>query len=57
MNVLQRRHARYLIKRGQPYADEALVAVANLTWVGNSMGVQPGVRGREDWAGGYRTGR
>ena len=52
MNFLQRRRARFLIKRGQPFADEPLVAVANFTWVGNSMGAQPGVRGRQDWAGG-----
>jgi hypothetical protein len=52
VNFLQRRRARFLIRRGQPFADEPLVAVANFTWVGNSMGAQPGVRGREDWAGG-----
>jgi hypothetical protein len=52
MNILQRRRARFLVKRAQPFADEELVAVANFTWVGNSMGSQPGVRGREDWAGG-----
>jgi hypothetical protein len=52
MNFLQRRRARFLIKRAQPFADEALLAVANLTWVGNSMGAQPGVLGRGDWAGG-----
>ena len=52
MNILQRRRARFLIKRAQPFADEPLVAVANFTWVGNSMGAQPGVRGRGDWAGG-----
>ncbi len=52
MNFLQRRRARFLIKRGQAFADEPLVAVANFTWVGNSMGAQPGVRGRGDWAGG-----
>ena len=52
MNFLQRRRARFLIKRAQPFADETLVAVANFTWVGNSMGAQPGVRGRGDWAGG-----
>lgn len=40
------------MERGQRFADEALAAVANFTWVGNSMGAQPGVRGREDWAGG-----
>ena len=52
MNFLQRRRARFLIKRAQPFADEALLAVANFTWVGNSMGAQPRVRGRGDWAGG-----
>ena len=52
MNFLQRRRARFLIKRGQAFADEPLVAVANFTWVGSSMGAQPGVRGRGDWAGG-----
>lgn len=41
-----------LIKRAQPFADERLVAVGNFTWLGNSMGAQPGVRGREDLAGG-----
>jgi hypothetical protein len=43
---------RLLIKRAQPFADEPLVAVGNFTWLGNSMGAQPGVRGREDLAGG-----
>ena len=38
MNFLQRRRARFLIKRAPPFADESLVAVANFTWVGNSMG-------------------
>lgn len=52
VTFLQRRRARLLIKRAQPFADEALVAVANFTWVGNSMGAQPGVRGREDLAAG-----
>jgi hypothetical protein len=52
MNVLQRRRARLLIERGQPFADERLTAVANFTWLGNSMGAQPGRRGREDLAGG-----
>jgi hypothetical protein len=52
VNLLQRRRARLLIERTQPFADEPLTAVANFTWVGNSMGVQPGVRGRRDWAGG-----
>jgi hypothetical protein len=52
VNLLQRRRARFLIKRAQPFADEPLSVVANFTWVGNSMGAQPGVRGREDWAGG-----
>jgi hypothetical protein len=42
MNFLQRRRARMLIERAQPFADEELVAVANFTWVGNSMGAQPG---------------
>lgn len=41
-----------LIKRAQPFADEPLVAVGNFTWLGNSMGAQSGVRGREDLAGG-----
>jgi hypothetical protein len=52
VNFLQRRRARLLIRRGQPFADEELAAVANFTWVGNSMGAQPGVRGRAEWAGG-----
>jgi hypothetical protein len=52
VNFLHRRRARFLIKRAQPFADEELVAVANFTWVGNSMGAQPGVRGRAEWAGG-----
>lgn len=41
-----------LIRRAQPFADEPLIAVGNFTWLGNSMGAQPGVRGREDLAGG-----
>jgi hypothetical protein len=52
MSFLQRRRARFLIKRAQGFADEPLVAVANFTWVGNSMAAQPGVRGRGEWAGG-----
>jgi hypothetical protein len=52
MSFLQRRRARFLIKRAQGLADEPLVAVANFTWVGNSMAAQPGVRGRGEWAGG-----
>lgn len=52
MTFLQRRRAGLLIKRAQPFADEPLVAVGNFTWLGNSMGAQPGVRGREDLAGG-----
>lgn len=52
MNFLQRRRAGLLIRRAQPFADEQLVAVANFTWVGNSMGAQPGKRGHGDWAGG-----
>jgi hypothetical protein len=44
MSFLQRRRARFLIMRGQSFADEPLVAVANFTWVGNSMGAPPGVR-------------
>jgi hypothetical protein len=52
VNFLQRRRARLLIRRTQPFADQPLTAVANFTWVGNSMGAAPGVRGREDWAGG-----
>jgi hypothetical protein len=52
VNFLRRRRARFLIRRAQPFADEELVAVANFTWVGNSMGAQPGVRGRGEWAGG-----
>jgi hypothetical protein len=50
--LLHRRWARFLIKQAQGFADEPLVAVANFTWVGNSMGAQPGVRGRGEWAGG-----
>lgn len=43
---------RLLIERTQPFADEPLKAVANFTWLGNSLGAQPGVRGRQEWAGG-----
>ena len=52
MNYLQRRRARLLINRAQPFADEPLTAVANFTWVGNGMASQPGESGREDLAGG-----
>ena len=52
MNYLQRRRARLLINRAQPFADEPLTAVANFTWVGNGMDSQPGESGREDLAGG-----
>jgi hypothetical protein len=52
VNYLQRRRARLLINRAQPFADEPLTAVANFTWVGNGMGSQPGESGREDLAGG-----
>jgi hypothetical protein len=52
MDSLRRRRARLLVERAQPFADEELRAAANFTWVGSSMGAQPGVRGREDWAGG-----
>jgi hypothetical protein len=52
VNYLQRRRARLLIKRAQPFADEPLTAVANFTWVGNGMGSQPGAVGLEDLAGG-----
>jgi hypothetical protein len=52
VNYLQRRRARLLIKRAQPFADERLIAVANFTWVGNSMGARPGTVGREDLAAG-----
>jgi hypothetical protein len=52
MSFPQRRRARLLIKRAQRFADEPLVAVANFTWVGNSLGAQSGVRGRRDRAGG-----
>lgn len=47
------RRARKLIDRAQPFAEEPLLAVANFTWVGNSAGTQPGVRGRADWADGF----
>ncbi|KAA0098565.1 hypothetical protein CIW49_11565 [Mycolicibacterium sp. P1-18] len=50
MNYIQRRRARLLIKRAQPFADEPLTAVANFTWVGSGMGSRTG--GREDLAGG-----
>ncbi|MDX1886403.1 hypothetical protein [Mycolicibacterium sp. 120270] len=43
---------RLLIEQTQPFADEPLIAVTNFTWVGNSMGAQPGVLGRREWAGG-----
>ncbi|MBJ7337303.1 hypothetical protein [Mycolicibacterium sp.] len=52
MTFPQRRRARLLIKRAQPFADEPLTAVANFTWVGAGMGSQPGGPGREDLAGG-----
>jgi len=52
VNFLQRRRARLLINRAQPFADEQLVAAANFTWVGNRLGAQPGKRGNGDWAGG-----
>jgi hypothetical protein len=52
VNFLQRRRARLLIKRAQPFADEPLTAVANFTWVGNNVGSQAGALGREDLAGG-----
>lgn len=52
MNFLQRRRARLLIKRAQPFADEPLTALANFTRVGNGMGSQPAALGREDLAGG-----
>lgn len=52
MNFLQRRRTGLLIKRAQPFVDEPLVAVGNFTWLGNSMGAQPGMRGRADLAGG-----
>jgi len=51
--ILQRRRARALISRAQPFADETLRAVANFPWVGNSMGAQPGVRGRADLPNGH----
>jgi hypothetical protein len=43
---------RLLIKRTQPFADAPLVAAANFTWLGNSIGARPGGLGREDLAGG-----
>ncbi|MCV7421740.1 hypothetical protein H7K45_14425 [Mycobacterium yunnanensis] len=52
MNYLQRRRARLLIQRAQPFADEPLTAVANFTWVGTGMGSQAGASGRQDLAGG-----
>lgn len=52
MNYLQRRRARLLIQRAQPFADEPLTAVANFIWVGGSMGSRAGAAGREDLAGG-----
>lgn len=52
MNFLQRRRVRLLIQRTQAFADEPLVAAANFTWLGSSMGSQPGARGRADLAGG-----
>jgi hypothetical protein len=52
VNFLRRRRARLLIARTQPFADEPLVAAANFTWLGNSMGAQSGVRGRDDLAAG-----
>lgn len=41
--MLQRRRARKLIDRAQPFAAEPLLAVANFTWVG---------RRHSEWAGG-----
>ena len=52
MNFLQRRRMRFLIERAQPFADEPLSAVAVFTWLGNSLGAQPGVLGMKEWAGG-----
>jgi hypothetical protein len=34
VNFLQRRRARFLIKRGQPLADEELVAAVSVLWRG-----------------------
>jgi hypothetical protein len=53
VNYIQRRRARLLIKRAQPFADEPLTAVANFTWVGSGAGADTG--GREDLAGGLPT--
>ena len=50
MNYLQRRRARLLITRAQPFADEPLTAVANFTWAGSGIGSHTG--SREDLAGG-----
>jgi hypothetical protein len=50
VNYIQRRRARLLIKRAQPFADEPLTAVANFTWVGSGTGSH--TAGREDLAGG-----
>lgn len=52
MSFLQRRRARLLINRAQPFADEPLVAAANFTRVGSSMGSPAGSRSRDQLAGG-----
>jgi len=52
VNYIQRRRARLLIKRAQPFADEPLTAVANFTWVGSGVGAPAGTSGRADIAGG-----
>jgi hypothetical protein len=52
VNYIQRRRARLLITRAQPFADEPLTAVANFTWVGIGMGSHAAGSGREDLAGG-----
>lgn len=57
VNFLQRRRARFLIKRAQPFADEELVAVANFTWVGNSMGHSPASGVAPNGLADFRIGR
>lgn len=52
VTFLQRRRLRLLIKRTRAFTDEPLVAAANFTWLGNSMGARPGTGGRGDLAGG-----
>ena len=57
VNFLQRRRARFLIKRGQQFADEELVAVANFTWVGSTGVRSPASGAAPNGLADYRIGR